>query len=173
MEDRAESSICLASNSSGSSCSRQFSRVAVALLWGASVLGGCVVSGFVASGCAPLKKNTTAAASAANRVAPVGNSEAELLTKLDSLPSGTLTRVASLEVLASRSFDAASGRTCRQLQWQDSKAANSAAQTRLACNEGKRWYYVPEVLSSANNLGDLSTRKEAPRQAPAAFAAPQ
>lgn len=68
--------------------------------------------------------------------------ERELLRKVASLPSGNPSRVGSTLVTAEAPYTAASGRTCRALHVGEGKQATE----RLACNDGRAWFFVPDVF---------------------------
>jgi hypothetical protein len=70
--------------------------------------------------------------------------ERSLLTQLSTLPTGTARRVGDATVLSEAPYDAASGRTCRALQITTPGAREP--RHRLACSDGKAWFFVPDVF---------------------------
>lgn len=75
---------------------------------------------------------------------PTDEDERALLSQLATLPSGTARRVGAATVLAGEPYAAASGRTCRALHL---KVANAQRERkRVACSNGKAWFFVPDVF---------------------------
>lgn len=79
------------------------------------------------------------------RLAPSGEGERALLRQLPKLPSGAPQRVGAVSVLAEPPYQAASGQTCRALHLTQAKASD---RHRLACTDGKSWFFVPDVFGS-------------------------
>jgi len=79
------------------------------------------------------------------RLAPGGETDRNLLRQLTKLPSGAPQRVGDATVVAEPAYEAASGQTCRALHV---TIANAAARHRLACSDGKAWFFVPDVFGS-------------------------
>jgi hypothetical protein len=77
-----------------------------------------------------------------------GDNERKLLGELGKLPSGTPQRVGDASVVAEEPYVAASGRTCRALSITTSRAALH----RLACGDGKTWFFVPDVFGQQNSV---------------------
>jgi hypothetical protein len=73
-------------------------------------------------------------------------SERELLERLPRLPSGSVSKLGSTVVVADAPYTAASGRTCRSLRV---GADGAPRRERLACSDGKAWFFVPDVFASA------------------------
>ena len=69
-----------------------------------------------------------------------------MLREVASLPSGVTRRVGNSNVVAETPYVAASGRTCRALQL--SEPAPAQTLHRLACSDGKTWFFVPDVFGS-------------------------
>jgi hypothetical protein len=67
-----------------------------------------------------------------------------LLGHVAALPSGRQQRVAGFVVQADAPYAAASGRTCRTLTIE--QAGATPARNRVACTDGKRWFFVPNVF---------------------------
>lgn len=82
---------------------------------------------------------------------PADESERALLRQLSSLPNGAAQRVGNATVLAEAPYEAASGRTCRALHVR-SAPQGQRERRRLVCNDGKAWYFVPDVFGS--NAGE-------------------
>lgn len=80
------------------------------------------------------------------RLAPTGEGERALLRQLGTLPSGAARRVGDADVLAEEPYQAASGRVCRALQL--TRQQPTRVSRRLACNDGKAWFFVPNVFGS-------------------------
>ncbi len=79
------------------------------------------------------------------RLAPSSDGERALLLRLSKLPSSAPQRVGDATVVAEPAYQAASGQTCRALHLTQ---ANAAARHRLACSDGKTWFFVPDVFGS-------------------------
>jgi hypothetical protein len=79
------------------------------------------------------------------RVVPSTAGERDLLTQVARLPSGGSQRIGQTTVVAEDPYQAASGRICRALRVTQEK--NRAVQ-RLACTDGKSWFFVPDVFAS-------------------------
>jgi len=71
-------------------------------------------------------------------------SEQTILRQVADLPAGTAQTVGEVVVIAAPAYHAASGRTCRALSI--SRRESKQASHRLACTEGKAWFFVPDVL---------------------------
>jgi hypothetical protein len=82
-----------------------------------------------------------------------GKSESEraLLSEAGTLPSGTQRRIRSTTVIADAPYSSASGRTCRVLHVSEVAAKRPAE--RLACSDGKSWFFVPDVFGSPTDTG--------------------
>lgn len=79
------------------------------------------------------------------RLAPSGEADRSLLRQLPNLPSSTPQRVGEAMVVAEPAYQAASGQTCRALHMTQ---ANASARHRLACSDGRTWFFVPDVFGS-------------------------
>jgi hypothetical protein len=79
------------------------------------------------------------------RLQPASESERKLLEALGQMPAGTEQKVGSLSVVADRPYHAASGRVCRRVTIA-SAAPQAESGTRLACSDGKSWFFVPDVF---------------------------
>jgi hypothetical protein len=73
-------------------------------------------------------------------------SERALLGELTSLPSNAPRRFRDATVVAEPPYAAASGHTCRAVHVTTPKAAVH----RLACGDGKNWFFVPDVFGSSD-----------------------
>ena len=72
--------------------------------------------------------------------------ERALLVEVPSLPSGTPRRVGGATVVADAAYAAASGRACRVLHITE---ASTKVMSRLACSDGKSWFFVPDVFGAS------------------------
>src|SRR5690242_18437720 len=77
-------------------------------------------------------------------LAAQGESERALLSQLGTFPTGTARRVGDTSVVAEAPYAAASGRTCRALHISAPGAREQ--RHRLACSDGKAWFFVPDVF---------------------------
>jgi len=100
-------------------------------------------------GCsAPLALSPRDAADAndtGRRVVPSDAGERALLNQVAGLPSGGARQIGQTTVVAEDPYQAASGRVCRALRVTQEK---NRATTRLACSDGKSWFFVPDVFAS-------------------------
>jgi hypothetical protein len=80
------------------------------------------------------------------RLAPTNEGERKLLQALAALPNGKEQRVGADTVVAEAPYEAASGRTCRALSV--TLGATRRALHRLACSDGRGWFFVPDVFGS-------------------------
>lgn len=78
--------------------------------------------------------------------------ERGILREVASLPSGVARQVGGSSVVAEAPYVAASGRTCRALQLSSQPPTQTLH--RLACSDGKAWFFVPDVFG-----GDGSARQ--------------
>lgn len=67
-----------------------------------------------------------------------------LLQQLPRLPSGSAQRVGDATVVADTAYSAASGQTCRAVHV--TMPPRSEAIDRLACSDGRQWFFVPDVF---------------------------
>jgi len=72
--------------------------------------------------------------------------ERAVLREVPALASGTARRVSDATVIADPPYTAASGRTCRALHLQQAASASE----RLACTDGKSWFFVPSIFGEGN-----------------------
>lgn len=80
-------------------------------------------------------------------VSPSGSEAAELaLLQLEKLTPDTPITLADTSVVAGSAYMAASGRTCRYVDF----THDAQRSTRLACRDAKRWFYVPMVEAQAS-----------------------
>lgn len=93
----------------------------------------------------PSPRDVADANDTGGRLAPNGDAERTLLLQLAKLPSGTPRRVSDATVVAEPAYQAASGQTCRALHVTQ---GNASARHRLACSDGKSWFFVPDVFGS-------------------------
>jgi len=89
-------------------------------------------------------RDTADANDTGRTLAPSGEGERTLLAELSVLPSGTARRVGEATVVAEAAYVSASGRTCRALHLKRS----GRTYHRLACNDGKLWFFVPDVFGN-------------------------
>jgi hypothetical protein len=78
------------------------------------------------------------------RLEPASSAEKAVLGQLDSLPPGQSRSFGATTATAGREYDAASGRRCRSVRFDDNK--DGAPKTRLACRDDAVWFFVPEVF---------------------------
>jgi len=107
----------------------------------ALVLG---VAGCAATVPAGAPRSTPPPAAGAGQVKPSDDVEATVLKRLDGWPAGQAWAVGGVSVTAEAAYAAASGRHCRSVTF----ARGAGATTRLACHDGARWFYVPDVFAS-------------------------
>ncbi len=93
----------------------------------------------------PSPRDVADANDTGGRLAPSGEADRALLRQLPKLPSGAPQRVGDATVVAEPAYQAASGQTCRALHVTH---ANASARHRLACTDGKTWFFVPDVFGS-------------------------
>jgi hypothetical protein len=79
-------------------------------------------------------------------VSPATDTERAVLERLGSLAPGQREQVRGVAVVAEPAYAAASGRSCRRLALGPS--GGNASEARLACSEGKGWFFVPNVFAS-------------------------
>jgi hypothetical protein len=70
-----------------------------------------------------------------------------VLRELAQLPSGSPRQFGSKSVVAEAPYTAASGRSCRALHFTTTARASVS---RLACNDGKSWFFVPDVFGASH-----------------------
>lgn len=104
----------------------------------AALLGAC-------SSAAPISARDAADANDTGATLLAKNeAERSLLTQVPTLPSQTARRLGQTVVVAEAPYTAASGRTCRALHLTSSSPKTDSH--RLACNDGKAWFFVPDVF---------------------------
>lgn len=81
------------------------------------------------------------------RLTPQGDAERTLLSQAGSLPNDSPRKIGPATVVAEPPYGAASGQTCRSLKIQPEGATQ--AERRLVCNDGKSWFFVPNVFVGA------------------------
>ena len=79
-------------------------------------------------------------------LSPQTANERLVLQQLSQLPNGTARRIGDASVVAEAPYDAASGHICRALQLTPSKTRTT--DHRLACTDGRGWFFVPNVFAS-------------------------
>lgn len=75
---------------------------------------------------------------------PTNENERRLLRELPALPSGKAQRVGDTNVVAEEPYASASGKSCRALQV--TSGPTRPASHRLACTDGKVWFFVPDIF---------------------------
>jgi hypothetical protein len=95
------------------------------------------------SGSAPPPETAAAPARAGGTIPPANSAEKEILLRIDQMPARAAVRVQGLTVIADYPYVAASGRTCRRITQTSSSGASAE---RLACSDGRTWFYVPTVF---------------------------
>ena len=79
------------------------------------------------------------------RVVPAGTpTEKAILAQLGQLPPGSRRSLGGGSVMAEPAYHAASGRICRAVHI--SEAGQPKVRQRLACSDGRVWFFVPDVL---------------------------
>jgi hypothetical protein len=79
------------------------------------------------------------------RVIPAGTpTERAILAQLGQLPPGSRRALGDGSVVAEPAYHAASGRLCRALQM--TEPGQRKVRQRLACSDGRQWFFVPDVL---------------------------
>ncbi len=71
-------------------------------------------------------------------------SEQNILQQVAQLPPGSAKTIGDSVVIAEPAYYAASGRTCRALSI--TQGQRKQASHRLACTDGRAWFFVPDVL---------------------------
>ncbi len=79
-------------------------------------------------------------------VTPQTANERLLLQQISALPNGRPSRIGHANVVADAAYNAASGHTCRALRLTPSGARTP--DHRLACTDGRGWFFVPDVFAS-------------------------
>ncbi len=82
-------------------------------------------------------------------LAAKSDNERALLREVGSLPTDKPRQIGEAAVVAGAPYTAASGRTCRALHLTEKGSTKSEG--RLVCNNGKVWFFVPDVFG-----GELS-----------------
>jgi hypothetical protein len=93
----------------------------------------------------PSPRDVADANDTGRRIAPSNEGERAILHRLQQLPSGAPQHVGNVTVLAEQPYHAASGQTCRPVHVTEAK---SAARHRLACSDGKSWFFVPDIFGN-------------------------
>ena len=75
--------------------------------------------------------------------------EQSVLRELPSLASGVPHQIAGAAVVADAPYQSASGRTCRAVHISSGRSSDDA---RLACGDGKVWFFVPGVFGDAASV---------------------
>ena len=73
-----------------------------------------------------------------------------ILRELPTLPTGSPRRVGEATIVAEAPYTAASGRSCRALHVP--ALASHKASDRLACSDGKTWFFVPNVFGADGSV---------------------
>ena len=113
-------------------------------------IGALTTSGFAFLGCGgsqppPDDPAVIDSRDTGGTVEPASEAERQLLAQLGELPAGRPQRIGPLRAVADAPYYAASGRICRSVTvTQD--GAKQKGETRLACSEGKDWFFVPSVF---------------------------
>jgi hypothetical protein len=98
------------------------------------------------SGPPPLSARDAADATDTGRtIAASDANERAVLDAVSTLPVGVPRRLGGVNVVADAPYSAASGRTCRALHV---AADHERGRDRLACTDGVRWFFVPEVAGA-------------------------
>lgn len=113
-------------------------RRAKALFLGGWLLMAC------SSAPQPSARDVADASDTGRAVTAATQTERELLQLAADLPVGKARKVGTAMVISEAAYVAASGRTCRALHV--TAAGSGTAVHRLACNDGKSWFFVPDVF---------------------------
>jgi len=118
-------------------------RLAVATgLW-AATLGGLLACSSVPP---PSARDVADANDTGRALTAQSEAERAVLGHVASLPTDSPRRIGGLTVRAERPYPAASGRTCRTLHL--SAAPGVTPSARLACSDGNKWFFVPDVFAT-------------------------
>jgi len=79
-------------------------------------------------------------------VPAVSATERQVLSQVAGLPSGIATRIGDASVNAEAPYAAASARSCRALHI--TLSASQQTLHRVACNDGRAWFFVPDIFGS-------------------------
>lgn len=95
----------------------------------------------------PTARDVADANDTGRAVPAVSATERQVLERVAALPSGTATRIGDATVNADAPYAAASARSCRALHI--TLSASRQPLYRLACNDGRAWFFVPDIFGSA------------------------
>lgn len=132
--------------------------LACAVVWFMTV--GC---GSARQGAGPREPTPVVGDGTAEAASPA---EEKVLTELDAWPPAAKKTIDSLEVIAEAPYAAASGKTCRRLVMTSTRPPRSS-KTRLACQSGDRWGFVPSVF-----LAPMSSETPSSSQTPTSSQTP-
>ena len=104
----------------------------------------CILLGACSSQPAMNPRDAADANDTGGRLVPNGQGERAVLGRLSTLPSGKPERIGDETVLVGAPYLAASGQTCRPLDLTGGPA--SSKRHRLACTDGRAWFFVPDVF---------------------------
>lgn len=77
------------------------------------------------------------------KMLPADEAERRLLAALPQMPPSSPRRIGERTITAGVPYEAASGRKCRVVHV---ARGNTGSSSRLACSDGARWFFVPEVF---------------------------
>lgn len=120
------------------------SETARAWALGMMSLLGCLMS-VACAGERHFSRPPTAMAAGGGTAEPASPAEAKVLEQLDAVAPGQPKAVGDLTVVADAPYHAASGKKCRQVTM-TTKRSPKVSRTRLACNDGGAWQFVPNVF---------------------------
>ena len=92
----------------------------------------------------PTARDVADANDTGRTVAAVSATERQVLSRVAGLPSGIATRIGDATVNAEAPYAAASARSCRALHI--TLSASQQTLERVACNDGRVWFFVPDVF---------------------------
>lgn len=95
----------------------------------------------------PTARDVADANDTGRAVPAVSATERQVLDRIATLPSGSATRIGDATVSAEAPYAAASARNCRALNITSS--ASRQAVHRVACNDGRAWFFVPDIFGTA------------------------
>jgi hypothetical protein len=94
----------------------------------------------------PTARDVADANDTGRTVPAVSATERQVLSRVAGLPSGIATRIGDATVNAEAPYAAASARSCRALHI--TLSASQQTLRRVACNDGRVWFFVPDIFGT-------------------------
>ena len=94
----------------------------------------------------PTARDVADANDTGRAVPAVSATERQVLDRVATLPSNVATRIGDATVNAEAPYAAASARSCRALHI--TLSASQQPLHRLACNDGRAWFFVPDIFGT-------------------------